>query len=332
MIAKESVKSRIERPEQGISFTEFSYMLLQAYDFLHLHDTYGCRLQIGGSDQWGNITDGLDLIRKTRGDEALRVHLAAAAARRRHQVRQDRVRGGLARRRARRRPTSSTSTSCASPTTRWADCCASSRSSPTRRSPRSTSRSRPGPSAGRPSGPRRGRSCTLVHGEAETDRAEAASQALFSEDVARLDEATLLDGLRGRPVIDARHGPASTGTGSSSSRCSCRPASSRRSRAARTSLAQGGVYVNNRRAHAIRDARLTRDDLLHDRYIVLAEGTAGLPPAVLRVRVRRRRRLVELLVALLGSRLGVRRLSPAAPPTAGRPPIRSSEWASVARR
>ena len=64
MIAKESVKSRIERPEQGISFTEFSYMLLQAYDFLHLHDSYGCRLQIGGSDQWGNITMGLELIRK----------------------------------------------------------------------------------------------------------------------------------------------------------------------------------------------------------------------------------------------------------------------------
>ena len=70
MIAKESVKSRIERPEQGISFTEFSYMLLQAYDYLHLHDSYGCRLQIGGSDQWGNITMGLELIRKARGDEA----------------------------------------------------------------------------------------------------------------------------------------------------------------------------------------------------------------------------------------------------------------------
>ena len=70
MIAKESVRSRIERPEQGISYTEFSYMLLQAYDYLYLHDTYGCRLQLGGSDQWGNITMGLELIRKVRGDEA----------------------------------------------------------------------------------------------------------------------------------------------------------------------------------------------------------------------------------------------------------------------
>ncbi|MDA8393488.1 MAG: tyrosine--tRNA ligase [Actinomycetota bacterium] len=69
MIAKESVRSRLEGREQGISFTEFSYMLLQAQDFLHLHDNYGCRLQIGGSDQWGNITAGVDLIRRKRAVE-----------------------------------------------------------------------------------------------------------------------------------------------------------------------------------------------------------------------------------------------------------------------
>ncbi len=70
MLAKESVRSRLER-EDGISFTEFSYMLLQAYDYLHLHDRLGCRLQAGGSDQWGNITAGVQLIRKLRG---ARVH------------------------------------------------------------------------------------------------------------------------------------------------------------------------------------------------------------------------------------------------------------------
>ena len=66
MVAKESVKSRFEGREQGISYTEFSYMLLQAYDFLYLRDAYGCRLQFGGSDQWGNITMGVELIRKLR--------------------------------------------------------------------------------------------------------------------------------------------------------------------------------------------------------------------------------------------------------------------------
>ena len=67
MLAKESVKSRIET---GISFTEFSYMLLQAYDFLELRRRHGVTLQIGGSDQWGNITAGIELIRRADGAEA----------------------------------------------------------------------------------------------------------------------------------------------------------------------------------------------------------------------------------------------------------------------
>jgi tyrosyl-tRNA synthetase len=66
MLAKDSVKNRIER-ESGISYTEFSYMLLQAYDFVHMSDTMGCELQVGGSDQWGNITAGIDLARRMRG-------------------------------------------------------------------------------------------------------------------------------------------------------------------------------------------------------------------------------------------------------------------------
>lgn len=65
MLAKESVESRIEN---GISFTEFSYMLLQSIDFLRLYETEGCTLQIGGSDQWGNITAGLELIRRANVD------------------------------------------------------------------------------------------------------------------------------------------------------------------------------------------------------------------------------------------------------------------------
>ncbi len=69
MMAKESVKRRLES-EDGISFTELSYMLLQAYDYLVLYDRYGCRLQMGGSDQWGNILAGADLIRRLRGEAA----------------------------------------------------------------------------------------------------------------------------------------------------------------------------------------------------------------------------------------------------------------------
>jgi tyrosyl-tRNA synthetase len=69
LLAKESVKRRLES-EEGISYTEFSYSLLQAYDFLVLHDRFNCRLQVGGSDQWGNIVAGTDLIRKLRGSQA----------------------------------------------------------------------------------------------------------------------------------------------------------------------------------------------------------------------------------------------------------------------
>lgn len=70
MLGKDSVKSRIER-DSGISYTEFSYMLLQAYDFVHLHQQHGCELQIGGSDQWGNITAGIDLARRMHGASLL---------------------------------------------------------------------------------------------------------------------------------------------------------------------------------------------------------------------------------------------------------------------
>ena len=70
MLAKESVKRRIEL-EDGLSFTEFSYMLLQAYDFLVLFDRFGCTFQMGGSDQWGNILAGADLIRRLRSDRSV---------------------------------------------------------------------------------------------------------------------------------------------------------------------------------------------------------------------------------------------------------------------
>ena len=67
MLAKDSVKNRMER-ESGLSYTEFSYMLLQSFDFYHLHNEYGCELQCGGSDQWGNIVAGTELIRRKTGD------------------------------------------------------------------------------------------------------------------------------------------------------------------------------------------------------------------------------------------------------------------------
>jgi tyrosyl-tRNA synthetase len=70
MTQRDSVQLRLSGRDQGISFTEFTYALLQAYDFLELYDRHGCRLQMGGSDQWGNITDGVELIRRLRQGQA----------------------------------------------------------------------------------------------------------------------------------------------------------------------------------------------------------------------------------------------------------------------
>lgn len=71
MMAKDSVKKRLNgEARDGLSFTEFTYQLLQGYDFLHLYETKGCKLQMGGSDQWGNMTTGTELIRRTNGGEA----------------------------------------------------------------------------------------------------------------------------------------------------------------------------------------------------------------------------------------------------------------------
>lgn len=67
MLAKESVKKRLEASEGALTFTEFSYQILQGNDFLHLYDTYGCTMEVGGADQWGNITAGTDLVHKMRG-------------------------------------------------------------------------------------------------------------------------------------------------------------------------------------------------------------------------------------------------------------------------
>jgi tyrosyl-tRNA synthetase len=70
MLAKESVKKRLEASEGALTFTEFSYQILQGNDFLHLYDNYGCQLEVGGADQWGNITAGTDLVHRMRGKTA----------------------------------------------------------------------------------------------------------------------------------------------------------------------------------------------------------------------------------------------------------------------
>jgi tyrosyl-tRNA synthetase len=268
MVAKDSVKSRLVRADQGISYTEFSYMLLQAYDFLHLFDAFECRLQLGGSDQWGNITAGIDLIRKVRHHEAWGLTTPLV-------VKADGTKFGKS-----------------ESGTVWLD--------PARTSPYQLYQFffRSGDAdvvsylrfftflshdeilaldAATAQHPERREAqralaravCTLVHGESETARAEEAAAALFGEEVAALDEQTLLDVFADAPSTKVAPNRLAqslslvdllveTGLVNSKGR-------------ARSTIGQGGAYVNNRQEHD--EARVvTADDLLADRYLVLRRG------------------------------------------------------------
>jgi tyrosyl-tRNA synthetase len=269
MVAKDSVRSRLERADQGISYMEFSYMLLQAYDFLHLFDQFGCRLQLGGSDQWGNITMGIELVRKVRHEEVwgLTTPLVLKA---------DGTKFGKT-----------------EAGTVWLD---AGRTSPFQlyqfflRSedamvgaylryftflPHGRILELDELTAAHPERREAQRElarqvCTLIHGEAETARAEEAASALFGGEVATLDEGTLLDVFADAPSTTLSRGRIGHGdltlvdllveTGLEGSRGK-----------ARATVSQGGAYVNNR-AEADPARLIDAADLLADRYVVLRKG------------------------------------------------------------
>ena len=269
MIARESVKARLAGREQGISYTEFSYMLLQAYDYLRLFDQHGCRLQLGGSDQWGNIVSGVELIRRVRGGEAYGLTTPL-----------------LVDEQGRKLGKTETGTV-------WLD---AGRTSPYQlfQYLLNTPDDRVGPYlraltllprerieeldalTGRHPERREGQRALarevviLVHGEAEAAAAERAGRALFGEEIAELDEASLLAVFAEAPSTSVPRS-ALEGDGLSLvealAECGLTPSRS----AARKAVEQGGAYVNNRRATGL-DHRLTSADLLHDRYVVLRRG------------------------------------------------------------
>ncbi|HXW39437.1 MAG TPA: tyrosine--tRNA ligase [Acidimicrobiales bacterium] len=268
MVTKDSVRSRLDREGSGISYTEFSYMLLQAADYLHLFDAYGCRLQVGGREQWGNITAGIDLVRRVRQETVwgLTTPLVLNA---------DGTKFGKT-----------------EEGTVWLD---ARRTSPYQlyqfflRAPdedvgaylryftfldhrRILELDRV--TAEHPDRRQGQRTLAhevvaLVHGDAATKSAEQAAAALFGEEVAGLDEATILDVFDGAPsstfsrtrlnggvsLVDLLH---ETGLAASKTR-------------ARTTIEQGGAFVNNRREQDV-DRRIESHDLIDGRYLVLRRG------------------------------------------------------------
>ena len=267
MLDKESVSARLGG--SGISFTEFSYQVLQALDYLELHRRHGCVLQTGGSDQWGNLTAGVDLIRRVTGDtvHALATPLITKADGTKH----GKTAGG----------------------TLWLD--------PQLTSPYAfyqyfvnaddadvvallkvfSFRSRAeieelvAATAARPEAREAQQALaaeltTLVHGEVETDRVLLASRALFGQgaltDVDRATlEATMAELPRAEvrgdlpPIVDLL-----VATGLSESRS-----------AARRTISEGGAYLNNERVSDPAAAPAARD-LLHDRWLLLRRGRRNL--------------------------------------------------------
>jgi tyrosyl-tRNA synthetase len=266
MLSREVVRARLEAG--GITYTEFSYQVLQANDYLELHQRYDCALQLGGSDQWGNLVSGVDLIRRVTGDS---VHaLATPLITKPDGTKYGKTEGGAV----------------------WI--------SPDLMSPYAfyqfwlnrsdaevpgllrvfTFRTRAQieeleqASAERPA-ERRGQRVlaeevtTLVHGPEELTRVQAASRALFGQGELRdLDEATLASAIAEVPHASVPAGDlppvadlltlALAGTVSSKS-------------AARRAIAGGGAYLNNVKVTS-EDAVPGRDDLLHGRFLVLRRG------------------------------------------------------------
>jgi tyrosyl-tRNA synthetase len=268
MLQKESVSRRLES-EDGISFTEFSYLVLQAYDFLQLFDRYGCLLQMGGSDQWGNITAGIDLIRKLRAKKAHGLVWPLM------------------------RTASGTKFGKTETGAVWLD---PSRTSPFRfyqfwlntddrdvvtylksftflersaiEALEETTKAAP---ERREAQHVLARQVTeLVHGREQVSRASHASTVLFGEDIATLDAEDVLAVFEDVPSTELP-GEAFDGEGLGMvdlvARVQLAPSKSE----ARRLVQSGGVYVNNRRV-SDPQLKLTRDQAIEGRLFVLRKG------------------------------------------------------------
>jgi tyrosyl-tRNA synthetase len=273
MIAKETVKSRLDRDDVGLSFTEFSYMLLQAYDFLRLNLDHDCSLQLGGSDQWGNITVGTELVRKATGHSADGITTPLL-------LRADGQKFGK---------------SESGNENVWLDASMTSPFALHQFLLNSDDESTPGllryftfldhatileldeatrtaPQERRAQRAAANAIVTLVHGEDAAANAERAGEALFAESIADLDEATLLQIVADAPSSTFSRTELSEGIDAADLLVRCDLASSKAE--ARRFLEQGGVYVNNVRVDGAQAIDLSR--ALHDRYLVVRRGRRQL--------------------------------------------------------
>jgi tyrosyl-tRNA synthetase len=273
MIAKESVKSRLDRDDVGLSFTEFSYILLQSYDFLRLNIDHDCTLQLGGSDQWGNITMGAELVRKVTSKNVAGLTsplLLRADGKKfgKSEVGNERV---------------------------WLDASLTPPfafhqyllNSEDEMMPallrfftfldhdvilELDEATRTAPQERRAQRALANAVVSFVHGDEAARNAEKAGEALFSEEIAALDEATLLQVVADAPSSTLARSELQTGIEPVDLLVRCDLAGSKAE--ARRFLEQGGVYVNNRRVEPLESIDLSH--VLHDRYLVVRRGRRQL--------------------------------------------------------
>ncbi len=269
MLAKDSVKSRLERDDAGMSYTEFSYMLLQAYDFVHLNRTLGCELQIGGSDQWGNITAGIDLGRRMNG--ASLQGMTCPLLTKSDGAKMGKTEQGAIWLDPRR-------TSPYQFYQYWVNVddadvspCLRMLTELPRQEIEALDADRAANASGRQSQRRLAEALThLVHGDAGLATARKATEVFFGAEISDLDDAVLGDIFADVPSQEL---PASQLAGEGLNVLDALvTASLAKSKAeARRAVEQGGAYVNNRRVESPQ-AQLTTADLASETVMVLRSG------------------------------------------------------------
>jgi len=280
MLSKDSVKTRLN--DQGISFTEFSYMLLQAHDYLELYRRHDCRLQIGGSDQWGNITAGLDLIRKVEGGDGPTAHaLTVPLVTKSDGEKFGKTAGGAI-------WLDAEITTPFAFYQFWLNTDDRDIGSFTKLFSMADRSTIEGVLSAHVAEPFR-RSAqrflareltTLVHGQHASEQVEAAGIALFSGgDLSQLDESTVAAALQSAPnatyTLDSPQAwpevaDLLVATGLSESRG-----------AARRTIKEGGAYLDNQRV-TDQDSVASADQLIHDRWWVLRRGKRNFASVELR--------------------------------------------------
>jgi tyrosyl-tRNA synthetase len=270
MIRKESVRSRLEGREQGLSFAEFAYQLCQAWDFVELFDRFGCRLQLGGSDQWGNITEGVELVRRLRGVSAFGITsplVTKADGTKFGKTETDTV--WLDARR----------TSSYAFYQYWFRVADADVGGFLRRFTFLNHERIEALEAATVAHPERREAqrelawelTTLVHGPGEAERAERASRVLFTPDVSSLDAVTLSAALADAPTTPLEPGTLAAGLElvDAVALAGLAPSKGR----ARKEIAQGGIYVNGSR-EADPARVLGPGDALHGQFVLLRRGRA----------------------------------------------------------